>query len=246
MLVLPSRIMRTLAIDTSTPRAGLALLDGPLAIAARTFEPAQSAHAEHIVGAIDQLMTEAGWARSSLDLIACGTGPGSFTGVRVALATAKGIALALDRPIVGVSSLETMASAFVPHGVGGRAVVLPLIDAKKGELFGQPFGLGLVLEPLGAAEHFPRGALAERVAATAVAVSSPDSEDATVWVVGAVAAELDRGAARFHAGDDTDFPDPIALGRLGWRRFAATGGDPLDLLEPIYVRPPDAVPNLPA
>lgn len=265
--MLTSPIVRTLAIDTSTPRSGIALLDRDSAVLVRTFEPAQAAHAETLLGAIDELVREAGWAKPSIDLFACGIGPGSFTGVRVALATAKGMALALDRPIVGVSSLETMAWAFACHRAAARAagagaeeggatapgtdpmVALPLLDAKKDEVFGQPFSIGAAgpeasLAPLAPAAHFARSAMAEQVALAANATGAA-GRDGVVWVLGAIAAGLDLGQGRLHLDRETAVPDPVALGRLARLRFRERGGDPLDLLEPIYVRPPDAVPNLP-
>src|SRR3954470_12060940 len=138
--------MRALAIDTSTRRAGVVLLEGPRVVAAEESHDPRS-HAERLLDLIERAFRAAGWNKKDIDLVASGLGPGSFTGVRVALATAKGIALALDRPLVGVGSLEAMAvSAWeIPPDDAGEAapeVIIPLLDARKGEVFWAAYGRG--------------------------------------------------------------------------------------------------------
>ena len=118
--------MKTLAITTSTNRCAVALLLGAEPVAARIVDE-DRLHAERIFALIDDALLEAAWTKEELGLVACDLGPGSFTGVRVGLATAKGIALGLGIPIVGVGSLEAMAAAVI-HGTLG-APVLAVIDA---------------------------------------------------------------------------------------------------------------------
>src|SRR3954464_9450523 len=119
--------MRALAIDTSTDTPGVALCDGPNCLVRTPVDaPSSSApvpmpgqHAERLLGIIDESMKRASWKRADLELVACCIGPASCAGVRVGVATAKGIALGLGIPIVGVGSLEAMAFAHRAHLAGG-------------------------------------------------------------------------------------------------------------------------------
>jgi tRNA threonylcarbamoyladenosine biosynthesis protein TsaB len=97
----------------------------------------------------------AGADRTSLDAIACDVGPGSFTGIRVGLAAAKGIALALDIPLVPVTSLEALAAAARIGGAEGPIVAV--LDARRGEIFVQRFDGAEPGEP----KHVPRSAIGD-------------------------------------------------------------------------------------
>lgn len=232
--------LRTLALDTSSRRASVALWDGERTVAhGENNDP--SKHAEALVGLIDRLLSDAGWAKSQIDLVACGTGPGSFTGVRVGLATAKGIALALDRPLVGVSSLAAMAGAlFAEAGAFASNdnppdLLVPLLDARKGEIFWAAFdrNLSVVVPP----SHAARAALAAQLTAKG-------SRD-RVLVLGEVSDDQDLGIEAFsrrrHPASDLPWAPAVAV--LAGRRYAAQGADDIDALEPTYVRPPDARPQ---
>lgn len=124
--------MRILALTTATPRFEACLFDGGV-IATTCYED-ELAHAERCMLAIDGMFRGAGVDPSWIEALACDIGPGSFTGVRVGLATAKGIALARDVPLVGVSSLEAMAAAAFAEDVEVRRVAC-VLDAKRGERF---------------------------------------------------------------------------------------------------------------
>ena len=221
--------MRILALETSTRRATVAILDGENTIASRRNED-PLAHAERIVPLVDEAVAESGYAKSSFDVIACGIGPGSFTGVRVALATAKGIALALDRPLIGIGSLHAMAAG-LPNG--SRApLVVPVIDARKQEVFVAVYdeaGAEL-LAPC----HIPRASFRELV--------EPHLRQGAI-VVGEVASELDLDEAVVHRGFSVDLPDASVVAKLALHRARAGDFDSLDHLEPTYVRPPDIHPQ---
>lgn len=88
-------------------------------------------HAERLMGAIEYCLSEAGVAKAELSLIVCAEGPGSFTGLRIAMATAKGLSLGLSRPFVAVSTLD----AYAAEWEGCAPVVVPLIDAKRSRFF---------------------------------------------------------------------------------------------------------------
>lgn len=216
--------MRTLALETSTRRGTVALVEDGRTIATRRNDDPRT-HAERVVPMIDEALAEAGWGRSSLDVIACGIGPGSFTGVRVALATGKGIAFALGRPIVGVGSLRAMVGGLDPRP---GDLVVPLLDARKGEVFYAVYAPGgdEQVAPAHVARADVAGLLAPHLARGAV-------------VVGEVAAELPIVEDRVRRGPTTDLPDATIVARLAEARARAGDFDDLDALEPSYVRPPD-------
>ena len=119
--------MKLLAFETATEACSVALwIDGDVR---ERFEVAPRRHAELALPWAEALLADAGVAKSQLDAIAVGRGPGAFTGVRLAIAIAQGIALALGRPIVGVSTLAALAM----QGQGER--ILAAIDARMGEVY---------------------------------------------------------------------------------------------------------------
>ncbi|HPA00866.1 MAG TPA: tRNA (adenosine(37)-N6)-threonylcarbamoyltransferase complex dimerization subunit type 1 TsaB [Chiayiivirga sp.] len=127
---------RILALETATEACSVALwIEGEVL---ERFEVAPRRHAELALPWIEDLLAQAGLARAQLDAVACGRGPGAFTGVRLAVAITQGLALALDRPAVGVSTLEALAlpamrelEAAGDTGTG----VLAAIDARMGEVY---------------------------------------------------------------------------------------------------------------
>jgi tRNA threonylcarbamoyladenosine biosynthesis protein TsaB len=123
--------MRLLAIETATEACSAALwIDG----AVRTrFEIAPRRHAELILPMCDSLMNEAGIAPPQLDVVAFGRGPGAFTGVRIAVGIAQGIAFASGLPVVCVSTLAAIAQEVISQTYSTR--VLAAIDARMGEIY---------------------------------------------------------------------------------------------------------------
>jgi len=122
--------MKLLAFETATEACSVALyVDGAVR---ERFELAPRRHAELALPWAEELLAEAGIARSALDAVACGRGPGAFTGVRLAIAVTQGIALALDRPVLGVSTLAALATD-AGREPGDRIVAA--IDARMGEVY---------------------------------------------------------------------------------------------------------------
>lgn len=121
--------MKLLAFELSTEACSVAVhVDGQVR---ERFEIAPRRHAELALPWAEELLAEAGIARSQLDAIALGRGPGAFTGVRLAIALAQGVALALDRPLIPVSTLQALAMR-APADAGQ---VLAAIDARMGEVY---------------------------------------------------------------------------------------------------------------
>ncbi|MCG6117355.1 MAG: tRNA (adenosine(37)-N6)-threonylcarbamoyltransferase complex dimerization subunit type 1 TsaB [Aquimonas sp.] len=127
--------MNLLAIETATEACSVALLkDGAVL---ERFEIAPRRHAELVLPWCEELLAEAGLSRRELDAIAVGIGPGAFTGVRLAVAMGHGLALALDRPLIGISSLQVLAAG--ARGAQPGDGVFACIDARMGEVYAGAF-----------------------------------------------------------------------------------------------------------
>jgi len=126
--------MLLLALDTAGPDCAVAVARADATILARASERIGRGHAERLMPMIDATLSKAGVAFEDLARIAVTTGPGSFTGVRIGVAAARGLALALGIPAVGIGSLEALASPLVRTARYGT--VAAALDAKRGEVFG--------------------------------------------------------------------------------------------------------------
>lgn len=122
--------MKLLAIDTTTKVAGVALMEDGLLVC-ETNLVSGLRHSERLMPLVDDCLKLAGWQPAEIDLVAVVSGPGSFTGIRIGVAAAKGIAEALGRPVVAVNTLEALAASFQ----GFVGVVVPLLDARRAEVF---------------------------------------------------------------------------------------------------------------
>lgn len=225
--------MIVLALSTSCPRGTVAIAREGQVVARIAYDGGTS-HAERLFAAIDQAMAEAGVRRPELSAVACDVGPGSFTGVRVGVASAKGIALALALPVVGIGALESMAHAAAALA-GGREVLVA-VDARKGEVFAAMYDAKLALT--WGATHLGRDetpGLVARVAAV------------DALVVGEIFTEL-VGLGAPPRGADLDLPDAASIARLASVRLGALSATDAQerydaaLLEAVYVRAPDARP----
>ncbi len=133
----PDRARCLLAFDTAGTACSAAVWrDG--AVRARRFEAMSRGQSERLVPMIQEVMAEAAVAYSALDAIAVTRGPGGFTGVRIGLATARALALACARPVIGVSNFEAVAAAVPEDARAGRALAV-VIDAKRSDLYVQAF-----------------------------------------------------------------------------------------------------------
>jgi tRNA threonylcarbamoyladenosine biosynthesis protein TsaB len=126
---------KILGIDTSSPALVLALADGE-EVLWHARETHQWQHIERILPHIDEGLTCCGWTLDDLDTIACGIGPGSFTGLRVGIAVVKALSLAKKKKIVALSSLESIAAGFSHDGDTGV-----LLDARRGKTYYAQFTL---------------------------------------------------------------------------------------------------------
>ncbi|HSE13882.1 MAG TPA: tRNA (adenosine(37)-N6)-threonylcarbamoyltransferase complex dimerization subunit type 1 TsaB, partial [Rudaea sp.] len=147
--------MRLLAIDTATEACSAALRIGDEVIERSEIAPRR--HAGLILPMIESLLGEAGISRRQIDAIAVGRGPGAFTGVRLAISVAQGLALGLDIPVMPVSSLAALAQD-APAEID--APILAVIDARMGEVYAGVFRRsGDLLEAIGEETVGPADAL---------------------------------------------------------------------------------------
>ena len=221
--------MKLLAFETSTEACSVALwLDGEVR---ERFELAPRRHAELSLPWAEALLAEAGIARSELDAIALGRGPGAFTGVRLAIAVAQGIALALDRPLLPVSTLATLAlRAPATAGEGAPRRVYAAIDARMGEVYTGAFelrdGEAVALD-------------GERVCAPDQAVVPGDDPGWLGVGTGFAAADgalAQRLAPRFAAIDAQALPHAADLARLAAAAYARGEAIAPEKVEPAYLR----------
>lgn len=220
--------MKLLVIDTATRIGSVAAFhEGMIDHEVRSDQ--QTRHAERLLGMVDEVLAGARWQLGDLDLIVSGMGPGSFTGVRVGMATAKGLALACGIPLVGVVSLDAMAHA--ARKLRGAVPVVALLDAKKNEVFLSAYDSSgqQVTPPV----HLPRAEVVEWLRTSGV----PCVQQAVV--VGEVAPELGLPESRLLLDPQTDLPSAASMAALAVDRWTREPSDAIDSLEPLYVRPPD-------
>ncbi len=122
--------MKILAVDTATHTGSVALTDNEVVLAEYSLFSKET-HSRRLLQAVEYLLAQTGLALNDIDGLAVTIGPGSFTGIRIGLATFKGLALATGKPVVGISTLDALAANFP---VADRPV-FAVIDARKGEVF---------------------------------------------------------------------------------------------------------------
>ncbi|MBE7635848.1 tRNA (adenosine(37)-N6)-threonylcarbamoyltransferase complex dimerization subunit type 1 TsaB [Sneathiella sp. P13V-1] len=131
------KAIKILAMDTALDACSVAILHGNTVLAA-SFEKRKRGHAETLLPLIKSLMNEAGLQFSDLDMLATTVGPGTFTGLRIGLAAARGISLASGRPCVGITTLEALAAS-VPEDLARGRTILASADARRKEVYMQLF-----------------------------------------------------------------------------------------------------------
>jgi tRNA threonylcarbamoyladenosine biosynthesis protein TsaB len=219
--------MRVLAIDTALAACSAAVLDTEHGgILASNSLSMTRGHAEALMPLIYHVMQHAQMAFADLDRVAVTTGPGSFTGLRVGISAARGIALATDKPAVGVSTLTVYAAPLLADD--DSTPVIAAIDARHDHVYLQVFGVG------------GRVLIAPRLAPMSDAVRA--ASDAQSRIVGSaaqsIADRLPRGAPLPLLVDVREAPDIIWVARMG--AVLPEGQSPP---KPQYLRAPDAQPQ---
>ncbi|ASY61509.1 TsaB protein, required for threonylcarbamoyladenosine (t(6)A) formation in tRNA [Sinorhizobium sojae CCBAU 05684] len=215
--------MLVLAIDTSGTGCAAAVYDSVAGVVlARAEEDIGRGHAERLMAFVDEALRASGRRLEDIDRIAVTIGPGSFTGIRVGVAAARGLALALSKPAVGVTTLQVIAES-ARRSDPGRPV-LAAVDAKRDEVYVQSFdALG---QPEAPAEPLPVGLARERFSGFAGVVCGTAAHLVTAPVM---AGEVSH---------KSDMIDIAVVARLG------AAADPASAKpRPLYLRGPDAKPQ---
>jgi tRNA threonylcarbamoyladenosine biosynthesis protein TsaB len=217
--------MRVLAIDTALANCAAAVLDDgterPCVV--ESSEEIGRGHAERLMDMIGDVMAESGTVFADLDRIIVTTGPGSFTGLRVGLSVAKGFGLVLEKPVVGVTTLASIARPFA--GRSGGSALFVALDGKGDEVYGQLFD----------ADGAPASeAGVQKIADLQEGLPEP------VCFAGSAAYRIAEalGRAENTVLSGAAYPEIAEVARLGMET------DPKSAVaSPLYLRPPDATPQ---
>jgi tRNA threonylcarbamoyladenosine biosynthesis protein TsaB len=225
--------MRILAIDTSSTVGSVAVVRGARAISISLHS--LPGHSESLLVTIRSLLDEAGLGPSDPDLLAAGTGPGSFTGLRVGLAAMKGLHMATGKPLLGAPSLLALAM----NRTQSARFVCAAIDARRGDVFSAVFSFdgGKVREIMPEAMTRPEKllpdmeAIGERVLCLGDAFISRSKGGAPL---------IEKaGFMDVPAGRGLHFPSAVNIAAIAAKRLASGETDDPAALEPRYVRPVD-------
>lgn len=222
-----------LAFELATEACSVALWHGDRLMARHEVAPRR--HVELALPWAEALLAEAGVAKSQLDALAVGVGPGAFTGVRLAISLVQGIALGLDRPVLPVSTLAALAEPFLVQGP-----VLAAIDARMGELYVGEFGADADGLPVSRAEE---ALLAVADAPAALRRRWTDGERSDAPIIG-VGTGFAAGAGAWAAAldwpwrrrEDAALPTAGAVARIALRDWRLGRAVAADRLEPTYLR----------
>ncbi len=221
---MPAASAALLAVESATRVAGVAVLRGGELLAATALAPERPV-SETLLPAILEVLARAAVPLEGLGALAVSIGPGSFTGLRVGLATVKGLAFEPPLPVVAVPTLEALAWAVAPP----EAVVAAVLDAQRGEVYGAVFRLrGGASEALVAPGLFAPEDLAGRLPAGCVLVG--EAAERVAAAVGE-ARVLDPPGGTERA---------VAVGRIGLRGLARGEARPAAELVPHYLRRAEA------
>src|SRR3954463_10892847 len=219
--------MRVLAIDTALEACSAAVLDTGSGDVVSESMPMVRGHAEALMPLIARVMKQADVAFSALDRVAVTTGPGSFTGLRVGIAAARGIGLAATKPVIG---LTTLAAYAAPHiAQDDKTAIAVAIDARHQHVYLQIFGAG------------GRTLIAPRIASIADAVRAAGA-NGPVRIVG-------TGATMLAVAWPSREPPPVLVDEsraadIVWvARLAAAPDEGTSEPKPLYLRAPDAQPQ---
>lgn len=214
--------MKVLGLDSAGSQCAVAVLDGERVASVRA-EAMMHGQAERLVPLIAETLAAAAVTPAALDLIAVTTGPGSFTGIRIGLAAARGLALATGRPVIGIGVLDAYAAAVPPPARQARTLIVA-VESKRDEFYLQAFtAAGTALAP--PAQVHPRDLAAWLPAGP-------------LLLAGDAAARLQAQLAGhdFVMAPDAQSVDAVWVARLG---RAQVNGGAVAPPRPFYLRAPD-------
>lgn len=223
--------MRVLSVDTSSSTGSVALVEATgeaVEVLSSATARVSNAHGESLLPLIDGVLRAARVDRGSIELLAVGIGPGSFTGTRIGVATMKGIAIATGKPLRGVDAFAALA---IDGGTIDERPIAGAIDARKGEVYVSAVrvldgDVTTLVEPA----HLPP----ER----AFAYLAPALEE-VFYAMGDGARLIPELQRHLRRRVEPEVPRAAAVAALAVARHNRQPADEVDVLEPLYVRPPD-------
>jgi len=221
--------MKILALDTASKSCSVAVTDGGSLSAELTILKNQT-HSKHLMEFIHSVLEITGLGVADLDGLAVTIGPGSFTGLRIGISTIKGLAHALDKPVVGISSLKALAWQCAETSY----LICPLLDARKGEVYGATyrFNEDQLIQKTGARAMIPE-AVAEDIKSPCVFIGSGARlyRQSIAVALGSLAHFVPEGQNIIRAS---------SVAFLSMPRFEANDTDGIAGLVPHYIRKSDA------
>jgi len=224
--------MKILAIDTATRIAGVAVLDGITVLGESWLNSGQN-HSRKLMPLLTGLLEHLEMSLADMDCLAVSTGPGSFTGLRIGIATVQGLALATGKPVAGVPTLDALAQNLP----GYPGIICPILDARKDEVY--------------TASYRWRGGRMERVgdyralSPRELAGEMKEQDEPVVFLGDGVfryreqLTEILAEQATFGPGT-ANFLRPSAVALLGGERYLAGGAQSASSLRPFYLRASEA------
>lgn len=228
--------MRVLGIETSTLMVGVAILDQKGLVVEYRLEASRT-RSERLMPMIDRALQDSQMIPQDLEGLAISIGPGSFTGLRVGLSTAKGLAFALGLPLVGVSTLEVLAAPLAGEASAWReqcaCSICPMLDAKRQEVYAALFKASSEGELIKIMEE-------EAIAPSALMDRLMDRQETTVFLgTGAVLYETEikkrLGKSAVFASKSDPYPSPSVVAELGMKRLRKGERDDPASLSPRYL-----------
>ena len=214
-----------LSIETATKVCSIALHAEAQLIATQTLHVAKS-HAETLLFTIEHLLAISPYTKEDLAAVAVSSGPGSYTGLRIGTATAKGLCYALDIPLIAVNTLEAMAHGMQPYNLK-KALLCPMIDARRMEVY------CLLVDPQGNMLEAPHPEVI-------------DSSSFQTWLADHLILFFGDGAEKCQPllGPHShtifiDYIHPVAhhIGALAYLKFQQAAFEELAYFEPLYLKP---------
>jgi len=223
-----------LAIETATRAGGVAVARGAEVLSRREGDASMS-HSINLIEMIDEALRDAGAKLSEVDLFACAVGPGSFTGLRIGLATVKAFAAATRRPVIGISTLAAIA-----HAADSSGNIVSLLPAGRGELFAQMFSVSNGdVTALDSAAHLGARELLRRYESIDTQWAGEGVQKLQQYVQEVSPAEakhaMPAASARHNANRLA-----ASIARLALKDYREGKSVSADELHAVYVRPSDA------
>lgn len=213
-----------LQIETATPVCAVALSVNGVTIAHKELQ-APNIHAANLTLFIAEVMAEAGIGYTDLSAIAVSKGPGSYTGLRIGVSTAKGLCFALDKPLIAINTLRMMASGFLAAHPGFTGLVCPMIDARRMEVFTAVFDSSLNEVEATHAKLIDETSFAAVLASQEVAFIGDGAAKC--------AATLTHANAHFYA---ENFNSAVHLSALAYADFEHNTFEDVAYFEPFYLK----------